>query len=68
MYGPMLGIPMSPSTWLLTYALMDLVVVAIYAVLFSVGTGLEPKEAETVHPMRGRPTRKDESRPISHAA
>ena len=68
MYGPMLGIPMSPATWLLTYALMDLVVVAIYAVLFSVGTGLEPKEAETVHPMSGKPTRKDESHRIPHAA
>lgn len=64
----MIGIPMSATSWLLIYAMMQLMVVAIYAVLFSVGTGLEPEEAETVHPITGKPTRKDESHPIRHAA
>ena len=64
----MFGIPVSAFSWLLLYAMMWLVVVAVYVVLFSVGAGLEPKGAETVHPIVGKPTRKDESHAIRHAA
>jgi hypothetical protein len=64
----MSGIPMSASSWLLTYAVMWLVVVAIYIVLFSVGSGMEAKEAESIHPTSGKPTRKNESHSVRHAA
>jgi hypothetical protein len=62
----MSGMPMPAFTWL--DSVMFLVVVAIYVTLFAVGPDLGPKEAGTVHPISGKPKRKDESRSIRHAA
>jgi hypothetical protein len=56
----MSGISVPVFTWL--DAVMFLVVVAIYVTLFAVGPDLGPKEAGSVHPISGKPTRKDESR------
>lgn len=64
----MSGIPMSAFSWVLIYAVMWLVPVAIYVVLFSVGSGLGSKEAGTVHPISAKPTPKEESHPVRHAA
>jgi hypothetical protein len=57
---------MPALTWL--DAVMFLVAVAIYFTLFAVGPDRGPKEAGTVHPIRGKPTPKDESRSIRRAA
>jgi hypothetical protein len=62
----MSGMPLPALTWL--DFVMLLAVVAVYVTLFAVGPDLGPKEAGTVHPISGKPTRKDESRSIRHAA
>lgn len=60
------GIPLPAFTWL--DSVMFLVVVAIYVTLFAVRPDRGPKEAGIVHPISGKPTRKDDSRSIRHAA
>lgn len=59
---------MSAFSWLSICAVMGLVVATIYTVLFSVGSGLGPKQAGTVHPISGKPTPKEEAHPVRHAA
>jgi hypothetical protein len=60
----MSGIPMSASSFLLIYTVMWLVPVAMYVVLFSVGSGLGPREARTIHSISGKPARKEGSHPV----
>jgi len=64
----MSGIPMSAFLWMLLYAVMCVPVVAFYAILFSVGSGLGPKEEKMIYPISGKPRPKEESPPIRHAA
>jgi hypothetical protein len=64
----MSGIPMSAYSWVLIYAVMWLAATAIFTILFSVGTGLGPKEDVTVQPSHVQPTSKEETRPVRHAA
>ena len=59
---------MSATHLLLIYALMWLVPVVFTVVLFSVGSGLGPKESETLRPINEKPASKEESHPFRHAA
>jgi len=52
---------------ILTLAIMWVPVIAIYFVLFSVGTGMEPSEAAVVHPMPP-PKPAPETHHVPHAA
>ena len=64
----MIGFPMSATTWFMVYGLMWVPVLAIFVILFSVGTGLGENDDATTEEAHAEAAPQHESHSMPHAA